>query len=216
MGEANFYYFTCLKSVKKMGKTKANKTGQDKAYLHPKSRKAKHLSSFQAHNDKSKKAQDLKMARLQSKAAKLMFFKERMEEMFLEDEKLTRTQLLHVIEVYFARFVNEVDQISMIQSFPKRHGRQNAARQDAIAMTINQEKEEFDGVGLEFPDVIHLAGFAALKKWTGSVKEMPNLILKKFKRQDLLRLAEKEEDEDGEGEGKGDMNEEELLSKEDI
>merc|ERR1711942_585202 len=180
MGEANFYYFTCLKSVKKMGKTKANKTGQDKAYLHPKSRKAKHLSSFQAHNDKSKKAQDLKMARLQSKAAKLMFFKERMEEMFLEDEKLTRTQLLHVIEVYFARFVNEVDQISMIQSFPKRHGRQNAA----------------------------------LKKWTGSVKEMPNLILKKFKRQDLLRLAEKEEDEDGEGEG--DMNEEELASKEDI
>merc|ERR1712105_93362 len=139
MGEANFYYFTCLKSViKKMGKTKANKTGQDKAYLHPKSRKAKHLSSFQAHNDKSKKAQDLKIARLQSKAAKLMFFKERMEEMFLEDEKLTRTQLLHVIEVYFARFVNEVDQISMIQSFPKRHGRQNAARQDAIAMTINQ------------------------------------------------------------------------------
>ena len=70
-----------------MGKTKANKTGQDKAYLHPKSRKAKHLSSFQAHNDKSKKAQDLKMARLQSKAAKLMFFKERMEEMFLEDGK---------------------------------------------------------------------------------------------------------------------------------
>merc|ERR1711915_878341 len=206
MGEANFYYFTCLKSViKKMGKTKANKTGQDKAYLHPKSRKAKHLSSFQAHNDKSKKAQDLKMARLQSKAAKLMFFKE---------EKLTRTQLLHVIEVYFARFVNEVDQISMIQSFPKRHGRQNAARQDAIAMTINQEKEEFEGVGLEFPDVIHLAGFAAFKKWTGSVKEMPNLILKKFKRQDLLRLAEKEEDEDGEGEG--DMNEEELQSKEDI
>ena len=71
-----------------MGKTKANKTGQDKAYLHPKSRKAKHLSSFQAHNDKSKKAQDLKMARLQSKAAKLMFFKERMEEMFLEDGKI--------------------------------------------------------------------------------------------------------------------------------
>ena len=46
--------------------------------------------------------------------------------------------MLHVIEVYFARFVNEVDQISMIQSFPKRHGRQNAARQDAISMTINQ------------------------------------------------------------------------------
>ena len=70
-----------------MGKTKANKTGQDKAYLHPKSRKAKHLSSFQAHNDKAKKAQDMKMARMQSKATKMMFFKERMEEMFLEDGK---------------------------------------------------------------------------------------------------------------------------------
>ena len=73
-----------------MGKTRANKTGQDKAYLHPKSRKAKHLSSFQAHNEKSKKAQDLKMARLQSKAAKMLFFKERMEEMFLEDGKRAR------------------------------------------------------------------------------------------------------------------------------
>merc|ERR1711942_139428 len=138
MGEAKNIYFTCLRTGRKMGKTKANKTGQDKAYLHPKSRKAKHLSSFQAHNDKAKKAQDLKLARLESKAAKMMFFKERMEEMFLEDEKLSRTQMLHVIEAYFARFVNEVDQISMIQSFPKRHGRQNAARQDAISMTISQ------------------------------------------------------------------------------
>merc|ERR1712168_321795 len=207
MGGSLKFIFTCL-NCWDMGKTKANKTGQDKAYLHPKSRKAKHLSSFQAHNDKSKKAQDLKMARLQSKAAKMMFFKERMEEMFLEDEKLTRTQMLHVIEVYFARFVNEVNQISMIQSFPKRHGRQNAPRQDAISMTTSQEKELFEGAGLEFPDVIHLAGFAALKKWTGSIKDMPNLILKKFKRHDLLRKAEKEEEEDGEGEG--DMNEEEL------
>merc|ERR1712243_395474 len=206
MGEAKHIYFTCL-NFRKMGKTKANKTGQDKAYLHPKSRKAKHLSSFQAHNDKAKKAQDLKMARMQSKATKMMFFKERMEEMFLEDEKLTRTQMLHVIGVYFARFVNEVDQISMIQSFPKRHGRQNAARQDAISMTINQERELFDGAGLEFPDVIHLAGFAALKKWKGSIKDMPNLILKKFKRQDLLKQAEKEEDEEVEGEREGDMNE---------
>ena len=63
--------------------------------------------------------------------------------------------------------------------------------------------------------MIHLAGFAAFKKWTGSVKEMPNLILKKFKRQDLLRLAEKEEDEEVEGEREGDMNEEELQGGED-
>ena len=81
----NFSVF--LGTVRKMGKTQANKTGQDKAYLHPKSRKAKHLSSFQAHNDKAKKAQDMKMARMQSKATKMMFFKERMEEMFLEDGK---------------------------------------------------------------------------------------------------------------------------------
>ena len=61
----------------------------------------------------------------------------------------------------------------------------------------------FDGAGLEFPDVIHLAGFAALKMWKGSIKDMPNLILKKFKRQDLLKKAEKEdeeEEEDVEGE----------------
>ena len=44
---------------------------------------------------------------------------------------------------------------------------------------------------------------------------MPNLILKKFKRQDLLRLAEKEEDEEVEGEREGDMNEEELQGGED-
>merc|ERR1711915_569092 len=209
MGEANFYYFTCLKSViKKMGKTKANKTGQDKAYLHPKSRKAKHMSSLQAHNDKAKKAQDLKMARLQSKAAKMLFFKERMEEMFLEDEKLTCAQMLHVIEVYFARFVNEMDQISMIQSFPKRHGRQNAARQDAISMTIAQEREEFEGAGIEFPDVIHLAGFAALRKWRGDVKDLPNLVLKKYKRQDLLKRAEKEDEVEEEEEEEEEMKEE--------
>ena len=41
--------------------------------------------------------------------------------------------------------------------------------------------------------MIHLAGFAALKKWRGDIKEMPNLILKKFKREDLLKSAEKEE-----------------------
>ena len=68
-----------------MGKTIANKTGQDKAYLHPKSRKAKHLSTYQAHNEKYQKGRNLKSARLQSKAAKMLFFKERMEEMFLED-----------------------------------------------------------------------------------------------------------------------------------
>merc|ERR1712136_667070 len=150
---------------------------------------------------------------MQSKATKMMFFKERMEEMFLEDEKLTRTQLLHVIEVYFARFVNEVDQISVIQSFPKRHGRQNAARQDAISMTINQERELFDGAGLEFPDVIHLAGFAALKKWKGSIKDMPNLILKKFKRQDLLKKAEKEEQEE-EKEELADLDDQENVDDE--
>ena len=61
----------------------------------------------------------------------------------------------------------------------------------------------FDGAGLEFPDVIHLAGFAALKKWKGSIKDMPNLILKKFKRQDLLKKAEKEDEEEEEEDVEG-------------
>jgi len=42
-----------------MAKTKAQKTGRNKEYIHPNSRKAKHLST---HNDKVKKVQDLKLA----------------------------------------------------------------------------------------------------------------------------------------------------------
>ena len=51
---------------------------------------------------------------------------------------------------------------------------------------------------MEFPDVIHRAGFAALKRWRGDVKDLPNLVLKKYKRQDLLKKAEEEEEEEEE------------------
>ena len=83
-----------------------------------------------------------------------------------------------------------------------------------LSTYLAQEKELFEGAGLEFPDVIHLAGFAALKKWTGSIKDMPNLILKKFKRHDLVRKAEKEEEEEEEEE-QAEQEEEELeIAKE--
>jgi hypothetical protein len=98
--------------------------------------------------------------------------------------------MLQVIESYLSRFEGELEQISLIQSFPKRHGRQNAARQDAISNTLSQEAEEFEGNGLEFPDVIHVEGFNALKIWNGHIKSLPHLIFKKFKKQDLILKSE--------------------------
>jgi len=86
-----------------------------------------------------------------------------------------------------------MEQINLLQSIPKRHGRQNASRQDAISMTLKQEKEEFEGIGIEFPNVVSNEGFMALKAWSGNVKDMPNLQLRKFKKIDLVKAAEAEE-----------------------
>lgn len=67
---------------------------------------------------------------------------------------LNKEQTLELIELYLARFDEELDQISLKNSIGKRKNRQHASREDVINITKKKESEEFETCGLEMPDLL--------------------------------------------------------------
>ena len=58
---------------------------------------------------------------------------------------------------------------------------------DVINLTIKTETDEFNGCGLEMPDLLDSDILSYFKKWNGELKFVQNIGLKRFRRKELIQ-----------------------------
>ncbi|XP_060076660.1 translation machinery-associated protein 16-like [Ylistrum balloti] len=159
-----------------MPKAPRAKVGQDKKPIHPNSRKAQQLTR-KASRDQRLGVKNLNTQRTELLADRLMWFQQNVD---LEKKCLKKSELASLCKKYLSRFEDELDQIDIVQHIGNRQGRQHAAREAAISMTLNKEKDEFASNGLELPDLVNAKNFEYFKQWNGEIKYLQNIKLRKI------------------------------------
>lgn len=79
-----------------------------------------------------------------------------------------------------------------------RQGRLHGAREAVIKQTIERERAQFEGVGFEIPDIINGKHLKTFREWTGDLKKLPNIKLRKVSNKSLESKKEGEEKHEGE------------------
>lgn len=112
----------------------------------------------------------------------------------LDDRQLyTKKDLVDLVMQYRNRFEDELEQISIVHSVGNRptQSRQHASRESAIKMTIDSDTNQFEGSGIEVPDLINKKHLEEFKKWDGELNFIQNLKLRKITARDSEKLEAK-------------------------
>ena len=106
---------------------------------------------------------------------------------------LLTESFLELVEGYLSRFDEELEQISIKQGIGgKNRRKQHCSRLDAITHTMKMEKSDFEGCGLELPDLLDSDNLAYLRKWDGELRYVQNIKIMRITR---ARLESAEEDQ---------------------
>ncbi|XP_074485605.1 translation machinery-associated protein 16 [Sebastes fasciatus] len=149
---------------------------------HPYSRKAAYLAREEIRLKKKDRKNNDKATRLSSSGEKLLWFQEQ-----LDPEKTTYTKkdACDIIERYLQRFDSELEQIELVNGIKGRQGRLHGAREAVIKQTIERERAQYEGTGLEIPDIINAKHLKTFREWTGDLKKLPNMKLRQVSNKDV-------------------------------
>ena len=93
-----------------------------------------------------------------------------------------------------SRFDEELEQINIKQSIGgKNRRKQHSSRLDAINHTMKIEKSDFEGCGLELPDLFDADNLSYFTAWDGEVRFVQNIKLRRFRRSELERAEQSTE-----------------------
>ncbi|XP_026475100.1 translation machinery-associated protein 16 homolog isoform X2 [Ctenocephalides felis] len=149
---------------------------------HPNSRKTialiKKAKKFES-KEKVKLGQHIKQNLL---GEKLTWFRDNLE----DTEVYTSAQLDELFEKYLSRFDEELEQIALKRSIGGHRNHQHASRQDTIRMTLEREREEYMGCGIEMIDIRDPAQLKQLRNWEGELRLIINFKLKRIAKKHLL------------------------------
>lgn len=161
--------------------------------IHPKSRIAGRMQSFQLRRSKVNSQVKSGGARLQLLGDKLLWFHDNLNLFLAEGVEMTKTVMLELATGYLARFDDELEQINLKNSIggSKNNKRtQHRSRQDTIEFTQKTEKDELEGCGLEMPDLLNSDNLKYFKDWNGELRFVQNIKLRRFSRKDLEKVDE--------------------------
>ena len=101
---------------------------------------------------------------------------------------MTSEDMLELINAYILRNEDEMEQIKLKNSigagqFRKRN--QHQSRLDAIELAIKTETEEFNGCGLEVPDLFDPENLTKFQSWNSELRFVQNFKLKRITRKSL-------------------------------
>ncbi|KAM6940988.1 translation machinery-associated protein 16 [Lycodopsis pacificus] len=161
--------------------------------VHPYSRKAAYLAREEIRLKKKERQKSDKATRLSSIGEKLLWFQEQ-----LDPEKTTYTKkdACDLVERHLQRFDSELEQIELMNGIKGRQGRLHGAREAVIKQTVERERALYEGVGCEIPDIINTKNLKTFREWTGDLKKLPNLKLRKVSSKDLETKNEEEDKRD--------------------
>ncbi|XP_047433932.1 translation machinery-associated protein 16 [Mugil cephalus] len=189
---------------------KAQKTQKGKApekVVHPYSRKAAYLAREEIRLKKKERQKTDKATRLSSTGEKLLWFQSQLEP---TKTTYTRQEACEVIERYLHRFDSELEQIELMNGIKGRQGRLHGARETAIKQTIERERALYEGVGFEIPDIINAKHLKTFREWTGDLKKLPNIKMRKVSNKDLDTKSTGDEKHEAEDDHEEDEDEDDL------
>nr|XP_020509065.1 translation machinery-associated protein 16 isoform X1 [Labrus bergylta] len=187
-------------------KPRAQKGKAAEKVVHPYSRKAAYLAREEIRLKKKDRQRNDKATRLSSIGEKLLWFQEQLDP---EKTAYTRKDACDIIERHLQRFDSELEQIELMNGIKGRQGRLHGAREAVIKQTIERERAQYEGIGFEIPDIINAKHLKTFREWTGDLKKLPNIKLRKVSKKDLDTKTEEEEKRDNE-EDEDDLDEEQL------
>lgn len=120
--------------------------------------------------------------KLQCLGDKLAWFKENMDQ---DLDVLTPRDVLTLIQKYIDRNAEEVEQINIKHKIGSRLSRQHASREDCLRITQEREMEQFSNSGFETADFLSPESLKVFKSWTGELRYLPNIKLRKYTKQGL-------------------------------
>eukprot|EP00096_Caligus_rogercresseyi_P009314 TRINITY_DN3142_c0_g1_i1.p1 TRINITY_DN3142_c0_g1~~TRINITY_DN3142_c0_g1_i1.p1 ORF type:complete len:190 (-),score=34.95 TRINITY_DN3142_c0_g1_i1:109-678(-) len=155
--------------------------------LHPYSRKVKKLQHKEYQKIKTSGTLKRGCARLTALGEKLLWFHDNLsilactqDETLNEHYSVGPEDMITLIEAYLERFNDEIQAIQIKSSIGKHRKHQHSSRSDAIKMTLEQEKGEFLGCGLEVPDLMDKENLNVFRNWTGELRFVSNIKIKKY------------------------------------
>ncbi|XP_014207536.1 translation machinery-associated protein 16 [Copidosoma floridanum] len=159
--------------------------------LHPKSRKCRAVvKKLRKDTKKERNKQETKLK--QSLIAdKLLWFQKNMDSSVCPYTVELTTAL---VEKYMARNDEELEQINIKRSIGVHRNKQHIGREQAINMTKERERNDFESCGLEIPDILNISQCSMLQKWNGDLKLIPAFKFCHFKKRQLEdKLKKKQE-----------------------
>ena len=85
-----------------------------------------------------------------------------------------------------SRFDEELEQIHIKQGIGgKNRRKQHCSRLDAITHTMKMEKSDFEGCGLELPDLLDSENLSYMIKWDGELRFVQNIKIRRITRTSL-------------------------------
>lgn len=165
--------------------------------LHPQSRKVKKLHGKEVRKQKVSANATAAGQKLQQLGEKLLWFHENLDgvipNVYVETETtpFTTAMMLELANAYLARFQDELDQINLKNSIggDKKNKRHHyRSRVDVIKFTLENEENDFNGCGLEMPNLLDKNTFEYFTTWTGELRYVQNIEMKRYRRQELEKV----------------------------
>lgn len=165
--------------------------------LHPQSRKVKKLHGKEVRKQKVSANATAAGQKLQQLGEKLLWFHENLDgvipNVYVETETtpFTKAMMLELANAYLARFQDELDQINLKNSIggDKKNKRHHyRSRVDVIKFTLENEENDFNGCGLEMPNLLDKNTFKYFTTWTGELRYVQNIEMKRYRRQELEKV----------------------------
>lgn len=100
-----------------------------------------------------------------------------------------------IIESYFHRFDDELEQIKLKTQVNKKRQNQHSNREAIIRMTLENETKNFRLGGIELPNLCDETIFAKFKNWDGSAHSIQHIEMRFISKSFLDKLAKDIEEE---------------------
>lgn len=123
---------------------------------------------------------------------KLFWLYEQIEDL---DGPLTPDMYIELLELYLTRFDEELEQINIKHTINKKRGNQHASRESVIKITLEKEVEDFNGGGLELPNLCDPVEFKEFLDWNGEASKIQHLKMHFVSKKFLESLKEKIDEE---------------------
>ncbi|KAF6097695.1 translation machinery associated 16-like protein [Phyllostomus discolor] len=131
---------------------KGKSGGQEKKVVHPYSRKAAQITREAHKQEKKEKLKNEKALRLNLIGEKLQWFQNHLDP---KKGGYSKKDACGLIERYLNRFSSELEQIELHNSIRGRQGRRHCSRETVIRQTMERERQQYEGYGLEIPDIVN-------------------------------------------------------------